>query len=62
MKSWLDSSWLAAFGRRAAGAPTPIGVDFAAQRLNMVQTATPGGSPVLRAALSLPYPLERAQF
>ena len=55
-------SWLASFGRRGAGAPTPIGVDFAAQRLNMVQTASSGGSPVLRAALSLPYPLERAQL
>jgi len=57
MKSWLSS-----FTRRGASVPTPIGVDFAAQRLNMVQTAPSPDGPVLRAALSLPYPLERAQL
>jgi len=57
MKSWLSS-----FTRRGAAAPSPIGVDFAAQRLNMVQTAPSPDGPVLRAALSLPYPLERAQL
>ncbi len=57
MKSWLSS-----LTRRGAAAPSPIGVDFAAQRLNMVQTAPSADGPVLRAALSLPYPLERAQL
>ena len=57
MKSWLSS-----FTRRGAPAPSPIGVDFAAQRLNMVQTAPSPDGPVLRAALSLPYPLERARL
>jgi type IV pilus assembly protein PilM len=57
MKSWLSS-----LSKRGAAAPAPIGVDFAAQRLNMVQTAPSPDGPVLRAALSLPYPLERAQL
>lgn len=57
MKSWLSS-----FGTRRAQAPTPIGVDFAAQRLNMLQTAPGPGGPVVRAALSLPYPFERAHL
>jgi len=57
MKSWLSS-----LTRRGASVPSPIGVDFAAQRLNMVQTAPSPDGPVLRAALSLPYPLERAQL
>jgi len=57
MKAWLSS-----LRNRGAVAPSPIGVDFAAQRLNMVQTAPSPDGPVLRAALSLPYPLERAQL
>ena len=57
MKSWLSS-----FGTRGAQAPTPIGVDFAAQRLNMLQTGPGPGGPVVRAALSLPYPFERAHL
>lgn len=57
MKSWFSS-----FGRRAGAAPSPIGVDFAAQRLNMLQAAPSPDGPLLRAALSLPYPLERAQL
>ena len=57
MKSWLSS-----LRKTGAAAPAPIGVDFAAQRLNMVQTAPSPDGRVLRAALSLPYPLERAQL
>jgi type IV pilus assembly protein PilM len=57
MKSWLSS-----LTRRGAPVPAPIGVDFAAQRLNMVQTAPSPDGPLLRAALSLPYPLERARL
>lgn len=55
-------SWLAALARRGAAAPAPIGVDFAAQRLNMLQTAPSAHGLVVRAALSLPYPFERAQL
>jgi type IV pilus assembly protein PilM len=54
--------------RPAAAATTaaPIGVDFAAQRLNMLQVDDVGtdadAAPLLRAAVSLPYPLERARL
>lgn len=54
-------SWFASLVDKGA-APAPIGVDFAAQRLNMLQTAPGPTGPVVRAALSLPYPLERAQL
>jgi type IV pilus assembly protein PilM len=54
-------SWLASLVDKGA-APAPIGVDFAAQRLNMLQTAQSPDGVVVRAALSLPYPLERAQL
>lgn len=57
MKAWLSS-----LRKRGAASPSPIGVDFAAQRLNMVQTAPSPDGRVLHAALSLPYPLERAQL
>jgi type IV pilus assembly protein PilM len=53
------------FGRSAAGAPcSPIGVDFAAERLNMLQIeeAEQDGMPLVRAAVSLPYPVERARL
>ena len=56
MKSWLAS--LVNKENTAA----PIGVDFAAQRLNMLQRAPGPGGPVVRAAVSLPYPFERAQL
>ncbi|UVW28733.1 pilus assembly protein PilM [Massilia sp. H6] len=47
---------------RTPARPAPIGVDFAAQRLNMLQvTASPDG-PLLRAAVSRPYPVERGQL
>jgi len=53
------------FGR-AAGARScaPIGVDFAAERLNMLQIdeAEQDGMPLVRAAASLPYPVERARL
>ncbi|MGJ9419152.1 pilus assembly protein PilM [Massilia sp. CMS3.1] len=55
-------SWLASLTSKGAAAPTPIGVDFAAQRLNMLQTAPTPAGLVVRAALSLPYPFERAQL
>lgn len=55
------------FGKAASSKPgAPIGVDFAAQRLNMLQIeddgAQAGAAPLVRAAVSLPYPLERAQL
>jgi type IV pilus assembly protein PilM len=55
------------FGKAASGKPcAPIGVDFAAQRLNMLQIeddgAADGAPPLVRAAVSLPYPLERTQL
>lgn len=47
----------------ARGAPAyPIGVDFAASKLNLMQVhATPDGVKV-RAAASLPYPVEKARL
>jgi type IV pilus assembly protein PilM len=55
------------FGKAAADkSGAPIGVDFAAQRLNMLQigddNAEAGAAPLVRAAVSLPYPFERAQL
>ncbi len=53
------------FGRVPA---RPIGVDFAAERLNMVQVAAGAGEgetdqrALLRAAASVPYPLPREQL
>lgn len=43
-----------------APAAGPIGVDFAAQRLNMLQLTPSADGPILRAVVSLPYPAERA--
>ena len=54
-------SWFASLVNKGA-APLPIGVDFAAQRLNMLQGAPGPGGLAVRAAVSLPYPLERAQL
>ncbi len=56
------TSWLSSLKRRGVAAPSPIGVDFAAQRLNMLQATPSPDGPLLRAALSIPYPLERAQL
>lgn len=53
------------FRRATAGKPgAPIGLDFAAQRLNMLQIADDGAGamPLVRAAVSLPYPVERAEL
>ena len=61
MMSWSASSWFASLVNKGAGA-APIGVDFAAQRLNMLQTVPASGGLAVRAALSLPYPVERAQL
>jgi type IV pilus assembly protein PilM len=50
-------------GKSAARpAPAPIGLDFAAQRLNMLQAEATGDGPAVRAAVSVPYPAERAQL
>ncbi|MDP9109927.1 MAG: pilus assembly protein PilM [Pseudomonadota bacterium] len=56
---------LAAFARRwLARAPghnvAPIGVDFAAERLNLVQASLGGARAQLQAVASIPYPIERA--
>jgi len=53
-------TWLASLKGRSAQAAAPIGLDFAAQRLNLLQAANTPDGPLLRAALSLPYPVERA--
>jgi type IV pilus assembly protein PilM len=55
------SAWFASL-RGKGTAPAPIGVDFAAQRLNMLQTMPGPAGPAVRAALSLPYPCERAEL
>lgn len=47
-------------GRAAPG--HPIGVDFAGERLNMLQIAASANGPLVRAAVSLPYPLPRAEL
>lgn len=48
--------------RASSAAAAPIGVDFSAQFLNMLQVETSAGTPLVRAAVSLPYPVERAQL
>jgi type IV pilus assembly protein PilM len=53
--------------QRMAGTPAapPIGVDFAAERLNMLQLATDGAAGVrvaVGAAVSVPYPMAREQL
>jgi type IV pilus assembly protein PilM len=40
----------------------PIGVDFAGERLNLLQVAGSASGPLVRAAASLPYPLPRAEL
>jgi type IV pilus assembly protein PilM len=50
------------FGKMARTTAAPIGVDFAAERLNMLQIETVPGGPAVRAAVSLAYPTERAQL
>jgi type IV pilus assembly protein PilM len=58
MKAWLER--LAAGGARKRA--LPIGVDFAAERLNMLQVEPGVQGPLVRAAVSLPYPVERAHL
>lgn len=48
------------FGATPAG--LPIGVDFAAERLNMVQLERAEIGAQVRAAVSVPYPIPRAQL
>jgi len=57
MKAWLSS-----LAGKGAQAPAPIGLDFAAQRLNLLQAIPSADGPAVRAAVSLPYPVERAQL
>jgi type IV pilus assembly protein PilM len=52
-------SLLAKLPQRSAPA-RPIGVDFAAASLNMVQLEASPQGPIVRAAVSVPYPAERA--
>jgi type IV pilus assembly protein PilM len=49
--------WLR-LARRARHAP--IGLDFAGERLNLLQVELGGQEPVVRAAAAVPYPAERA--
>ena len=60
MKAWLNS--LGTLTSKGAPAVAPIGLDFAAQRLNMLQAIPSADGPAVRAAVSLPYPVERAQL
>ena len=61
----MTASLLSLFKRTgAAKSCAPIGVDFAAESLNMLQIeeAEEDGMPLVRAAVSLPYPVERARL
>jgi type IV pilus assembly protein PilM len=53
-------SWLSMLGKPTQAAP--IGVDFAAQRLNLLQADASRQAPTVRAVASLAYPVERAQL
>jgi type IV pilus assembly protein PilM len=48
--------------RARATASHPIGVDFAGESLNLLQIAPSGAGPLVRAAVSVPYPLPRAEL
>jgi type IV pilus assembly protein PilM len=48
--------------RQNAAPAHPIGVDFAGESLNLLQIAVTASGPVVRAAVSLPYPLPRADL
>lgn len=54
-------SLIAKFSARTAP-PLPIGVDFAAASLNLVQVEASPQGVIVRAAASLPYPVERSQL
>lgn len=61
-RSWLTN--LRGLATRAPKTP-PIGVDFAAERLNMLQMQAPRAGQAyhdVRAAVSLPYPAPREQL
>ena len=48
---------------RARAVPVhPIGVDFAGESLNLLQIAPSANGPLVRAAVSLAYPLPRAEL
>lgn len=40
----------------------PIGIDFGAERLNMLQVKSGPGGPLVRAAASVPYPSDRNEL
>lgn len=46
-------------GLSNSASQAPIGVDFAGERLNMLQMASTAGNPVVQAAVSIPYPCAR---
>jgi type IV pilus assembly protein PilM len=48
--------------KRSSGQMPPIGADFAAQSLNLVQAAPVEGGWRLQAAAAVPYPLPRAEL
>lgn len=48
--------------RARAASAHPIGVDFAGESLNMLQIVASGSGPLVRAAVSLPYPLPRTEL
>lgn len=48
--------------RKGAAAAVPIGVDFAAECLNLLQIEPDSKGPLVRAAVSLPYPVARTQL
>jgi type IV pilus assembly protein PilM len=55
MMAWGARQWAALTGRKRARVGA-IGIDFAAERLNLVQVEWPDGQRRLRAAASLAYP------
>ncbi len=58
--SRLLAAWLGRQGKAKGGHAAAIGVDFAAHGLNMLQLEAGPDGPLLRAAVSRPYPVERA--
>ena len=67
MRLSARSPFLAALRRRlgSAAAAPPIGVDFAVERLNLLQVLgddAPGEPPTVRAAASIAYPMPREQL
>jgi len=46
-------------GRAWRAERAPIGIDFAGERLNLLQVETGGPMPQVRAVAALPYPVER---